>query len=39
VAYNDEVGLPAEASAQAGVGQNGFQLRQMFSRRRNGGEK
>jgi hypothetical protein len=24
VLFDDEVGLPAEASAQAGVGQNGF---------------
>ena len=24
LAFDDEVGLPAEASAQAGVGQNGF---------------
>ena len=28
VAFDDEVGLPAEASAQAGVGQNGFQFGQ-----------
>src|SRR6266480_4262475 len=31
VAFADEVGLPAEASAQAGIGKNGFQFGQNTS--------
>ena len=31
-AFDDEVGLPAEASAQAGVGQTVFDPGKMFSR-------